>query len=146
MENGQEPATKQDVFGAVKASEERVIERVTGMLTASEERVIGRVTGMLTASEERVIGRVTGMLTASEERVIGTVTGMLTASEERLTEVMRDIQTEMLKAFYSFTESNHARVTDNERESAALKDRLGILEKRITDLERKVNFPDHPTQ
>jgi hypothetical protein len=50
MENGHEPATKQDVIDAVRGSEERVVE------------------------------------------------------------TMRDIQTEILKAFYSFAESNRQRV------------------------------------
>ena len=63
-----------------------------------------------------------------------------------LKETMRDGQTELLKVFYSFAESNQARLTETERESAALKDRIGILERRLTDVERKVNFPGQPTQ
>jgi len=59
---------------------------------------------------------------------------------------MRDGQTEILKAFYSLAESNQARLTETERESSALKERIGILERRLTDVERKVNFPGQPTQ
>jgi hypothetical protein len=61
-------------------------------------------------------------------------------------ETMRDIQTELLKAFYSFAESDQARLTQTERDSSGLKERIGILERRLTEVERKVNFPDHPTQ
>jgi len=65
---------------------------------------------------------------------------------DALIERMADSETNLLKAFYSFAEANQARVTDTERESAALKERVGILERRLTDVERKVNFPNHPTQ
>ena len=63
-----------------------------------------------------------------------------------LKEAMRDIQTELLKAFYSFAESDQARLTQTERDSSGLKERIGILERRLTEVERKVNFPNHPTQ
>jgi hypothetical protein len=63
-----------------------------------------------------------------------------------LKETMRDGQTEILRAFYSFAESNQTRLTGTERESAALKERIGILERRLTEVERRVNFPNHPTQ
>ena len=36
------------------------------------------------------------------------------AMEDRLVESVRDVQTELLKAFYSFTESNRQRVTQLE--------------------------------
>ena len=35
-------------------------------------------------------------------------------SEDRVVETMRDIQTEILKAFYAFAESNRQRVTQLE--------------------------------
>jgi ElaB/YqjD/DUF883 family membrane-anchored ribosome-binding protein len=63
-----------------------------------------------------------------------------------LKEVFRDSQTELLKAFYSFTESNHQRVTQIEGNQATLIARVGTLEQRITELEKKINFPEHPTQ
>jgi hypothetical protein len=63
-----------------------------------------------------------------------------------LKEAFRDTQTELLKAFYSFTESNRQRVTQLEGNQAALITRIGVLEDRMLELERKVNFPHHPTQ
>src|SRR5215813_9331031 len=56
-------------------------------------------------------------------------------------EAMRDIQTELLKAFYNFARSNEARLTEAERESAAVKERLAIVESRLTELERRIAFP-----
>ena len=58
-----------------------------------------------------------------------------------LKETLRDAETKLLKAFYSFAESNQTRLIESERESAALKERLGLLERRLTEIERKVNFP-----
>jgi hypothetical protein len=61
--------------------------------------------------------------------------------EERLTEALRGMQTEILKAFYSFAESNQRRLTDTEGEAAALKDRLGLVESRLTAVEKRLNMP-----
>jgi len=63
-----------------------------------------------------------------------------------LKETFRDSQTELLKAFYGFTESNRHRVGQVETSQAALITRIGVLEDRMLELERKVNFPHHPTQ
>jgi hypothetical protein len=64
------------------------------------------------------------------------------ASEDRVIETMRDIQTELLKAFYSFTASNQQRLAQVEGNEGAVVARLGTLEARVTDLERKINFPN----
>jgi hypothetical protein len=74
-------------------------------------------------------------MTAMERRVIG-----------GLTETMREIRTEMLKAFYAFAESNLKRLAEIETEGEALKSRLATLEERLLQVERRVNFPNHPLQ
>jgi hypothetical protein len=60
------------------------------------------------------------------------------AMEDRLIEAFRDSQTELLKAFYSFTESNRQRVGQLEGNQASLIARVGTLEDRLTDLERRI--------
>ena len=67
------------------------------------------------------------------------------AMEDRLIEAFRDSQTELLKAFYSFTESNRQRVSQLEGNQASLINRVGTLEDRMTDLERKF-ITQPPTQ
>jgi hypothetical protein len=47
----------------------------------------------------------------------------------------------LLKAFYSFTESNRQRVSQVEANQASLITRVGTLEDRITDLERRIISP-----
>jgi hypothetical protein len=68
------------------------------------------------------------------------------AMERRLIEALRNMQTELLKAFYSFAESNRQRLAQLEGNQSALITRMGVLEDRMTDLERKVNFPQQPQQ
>jgi len=63
-----------------------------------------------------------------------------------LVERIADSETKLLKAFYTFAESNQTRLATIETDSEAVKKRVGILEERVLQLERKVNFPNHPTQ
>jgi hypothetical protein len=65
---------------------------------------------------------------------------------DRLTESIRDAQTEVLKAFYGFAESNRQRLSQLEGNQGALINRIGVLEDRMLELERKVNFPHQPPQ
>jgi polyhydroxyalkanoate synthesis regulator phasin len=63
-----------------------------------------------------------------------------------LKETIHDAQTALLQAFYSFAESNQMRLTQAEKDAAVLKERMALYEQRLTDLERKVKFPNHPPQ
>jgi hypothetical protein len=67
------------------------------------------------------------------------------AMEDRLVEAFRDGQTELLKAFYNYAQSNDERVASTEADAASLKKRLAIAESRITEIERRLNWPP-PTQ
>ena len=60
---------------------------------------------------------------------------------DELKETMRDVQTELLKAFYNFAESNTKRVAQNEVNEAANRSRIETLERRVTELEQKLNTP-----
>jgi hypothetical protein len=63
------------------------------------------------------------------------------AMEDRLIEAFRDSQTELLKAFYSFTESNRQRVSQVEGNQSSLITRVGALEDRMTDLQLRTITP-----
>ena len=91
-------------------------------------------------------GDIQDSLTALETTLETRETVLETRIVERLTETIRDAQTELLKAFYGYADSNRKRVVQVEGNQGALIDRVGTLEDRITALERKVNFPEHPTQ
>ena len=62
-----------------------------------------------------------------------------------LRETLRDSQTELLKAFYSFGQSNSKRFAELEGNEAAIRSRLGTIEDRLMELERRVITPP-PTQ
>jgi hypothetical protein len=61
-----------------------------------------------------------------------------------LKETLRDNETKLLKAFYSFAESNQQRLSQTERDASETKNRMALFEQRLLDLERKVNFPGFP--
>ena len=61
--------------------------------------------------------------------------------EERLMEGMRDIQTEMLKAFYSYAQSADLRMRESDTMTHGMRERLAAVESRITEIERRLNMP-----
>ena len=80
-----------------------------------------------------------------EETRPGDPRGQLAQSDYRVVEAFRDGQTELLKAFDHYAQTNDERAASTEAESASLKKRLAIAESRITDIERRLNWPP-PTQ
>jgi hypothetical protein len=60
---------------------------------------------------------------------------------EELTEVIRDSDTRLLNAFYTFAESNQKRLAGIENESAAIKSWLATVEQRLLDVEKRLNMP-----
>ena len=59
----------------------------------------------------------------------------------RLTEKMRAMQSELLHAFYGFTESVQSRFKAQDDTEAGLKHRLTVLEGRLLEVERRLNMP-----
>ena len=60
---------------------------------------------------------------------------------DRLTETVRDVQTELLKAFYNFADTNNKRIAQNEVNEVALRSRVETLERRVMELEHRLNMP-----
>ena len=63
---------------------------------------------------------------------------------DELVETMRDVQTEMLKAFYSYAQSADLRMKDSETMTHGVRERLAVVESRITEIERRLNTPPAP--
>lgn len=63
------------------------------------------------------------------------------AMESRLTEKMRDMQTEVLGAFYGFSQSIQQRFKASDSAETALKLRVSTLEDRVLELEKRLNLP-----
>jgi len=58
-----------------------------------------------------------------------------------LKETIRDSETKLLKAFYSFAESNQQRLAQVEGTTNGVIARLGTLETRILEVEKRLNMP-----
>jgi hypothetical protein len=61
--------------------------------------------------------------------------------KDELVEVMRDVQTELLKAFYSFAKSTDAKLQDAEISDHLIRQRVSAVESRLTEIERRLNMP-----
>jgi len=61
--------------------------------------------------------------------------------KEELLEGMHEIETRLLKGFYGYTESTQKHLNQLDREDASVRERLGTIEERVKELERRVNFP-----
>lgn len=62
-------------------------------------------------------------------------------SHNELMEAFRDGQTELLKAFYNYSQTSDERMGLAETETASFKKRLAILESRIKEVEKRLNMP-----
>ena len=60
---------------------------------------------------------------------------------DELIEVFRDGQTEILKAFYGFAKSTDTKLKDSEISAMLLRERIGAVESRLLEVERRLNMP-----
>jgi len=60
---------------------------------------------------------------------------------DELRETVRDSQTEILKAFYGYTQTTDAKLKENEQSDIALRQRLTAVESRILEVEKRLNMP-----
>jgi hypothetical protein len=77
----------------------------------------------------------------NDDRNAPATKGDLAELEARLIEVIRDTQTETLKAFYGFVESVQTRFKAQDDTEAGLKRRLTIVEERLLEVEKKLLMP-----
>jgi adenosine/AMP kinase len=86
----------------------------------------------------------TADLAAVEARLnerIEILRGEVQHSFDDLKETMRDTQTELLKSFYTFAESNNKRLTAVEGNDAVIQSRLATIEDRLLEVEKRLNMP-----
>ena len=60
---------------------------------------------------------------------------------DNLVERIADSETRLLQAFYAYAESNNKRMIQNEGNTAAFLNRIGALENRVLDIEKRLNMP-----
>jgi len=67
--------------------------------------------------------------------------GDITALESRLTEAMRDMQTEVLGAFYGFSQTIQDRFKGQDGTESSIKTRMTTLESRLLEIEKRLHLP-----
>ncbi len=89
--------------------------------------------------------RLTKATVELESRLTKAMVDLENRLENRLTEgfqeAVHDSETRLLKAFYSYAEAAQKHFVDLERSDLSLRERMGIMDARITDLERRLNMP-----
>ena len=60
---------------------------------------------------------------------------------EAIQEAIHDSETRLLKAIYAYAESAQKHFADLDQSTAALRERLGSIENRLTDVEKRLNMP-----
>ena len=60
---------------------------------------------------------------------------------ERITEALHDMETKLLKAFYGFAETTQERIAQYDVTQRLLDARMGTVERRLLELEKRNNFP-----
>jgi hypothetical protein len=121
MDNGNQPATKQDLRDLEKRLEERFATRDDLQRFATKEDLWDLGNRL----EERF---------ATREDLV--------ALKDQLVEAFHDAETRLLGGFYGFLDGAQKRFTDLDRTDTSVRERLDGVEKRLTELERRVNFPD----
>lgn len=58
-----------------------------------------------------------------------------------LKKTVRDVETELLKAFYAFAQSTDAKLKESEISDMLLRQRLTAVEFRLTEVEKRLNLP-----
>jgi hypothetical protein len=80
-------------------------------------------------------------LAALRDELLGAIRDSSVALRDELMEAVRDSETKLLKAFYTFAESNQQRISQVEASNGAVIARLATLESRITIVEKHLNLP-----
>ena len=67
--------------------------------------------------------------------------GEMSSLRDELLEAIHDSQTALLKAFYGFGETVRNRFQEQDQTEISLKRRIGTLEDRILEIEKRLNMP-----
>lgn len=71
----------------------------------------------------------------------GEVKTEIDAVVERLLEAVHDAETRVLNAFYGFAQTNQKRMTLLEGTDSNMVSRLGTIESRLLEIEKRLNIP-----
>jgi hypothetical protein len=66
--------------------------------------------------------------------------------EHRMEQFLSDMEGRIITSTYRLAESMQQRIKQNEGNQAAFNARLATLEERLTEVEKRLNLPQPPTQ
>ena len=105
----------------------------------------GELKGDLKALRDELKGDMAalrGELKADMAALRGELKADMASLREELIEAIHDMETKLLTAFYGFAEATQKRMTNLEKSTGGLTDLLATLDRRVTDLEKRFNFPN----
>jgi len=119
MDQPDGPVTRAELRQEIAGLEGRLTERMGLMQTEIEQRMTERIGLLQTEIEHRM-------------RL------MQSQIEEHTTERTRDMQTEVIRVFMEFQQRNESRDGSLDKATAGLSERLGMVERRLFEIERKL--------
>lgn len=124
MDDWNAPATKADL-SAVRTE---LKEEISAVRTELKEEI--------SAARTELKGEISAVKESVE-----ILRGEMQHQYRELVEQMRDGQTELLKAFYSFATSSEKKTDQLESNEAAVRGRISALETRMLEVEKRLNMP-----
>ncbi len=103
MDNGRQPATKQDLANLKKELQQGTKQDLAKLQQATKQD--------------------------------------LAKVKEELAEAIHDAETRLLKAFYAYAEAAQKHFAGLDHADSSLRDRLGSLETRMIEIEKRLNMP-----
>ncbi len=82
-----------------------------------------------------------GDLTDLRTELKNEIANQLASQKDEVIEAIRDSQTEVLKAFYGFSQTIQDRFKEGDDSEAAIKRRMATLESRVLEVEKRLNMP-----
>lgn len=65
----------------------------------------------------------------------------LVGMEQRLIKTIRDMEANLLRAFYGYAETTQKHLTDLDRSDSGLRERLATVENRLLEVEKRLKMP-----
>jgi DNA anti-recombination protein RmuC len=120
MENGDQPATRQDL--------EQLRTDMEQMRSATHQDI-----GQLRTDVEQ--------LRSETKQGMEQQRAEFHHEFDELRETMRDGQTEILRAFYGYAQTTDVKLKEAETSDSGLRQRLTVVEERLLEVEKRLNFP-----
>jgi len=117
-------------------------ELLDGRFDAFEKKIDAKLDGRFDAFEKKMDAKLDGRFDAFEKKIDAKLDERFDVSENRMTEVMRDMQSELLRGFATFAESYAIRLNKVEANQfdmdKVLSGRVQILEGRLHQIEMRL--------